>query len=1847
MFEEKYLVYKLENSPFESFSQLPEQLTRARLDDLKQELKDFDTSIDKTIELDVQIEISSEKERSLLFLVKSKLERYLQDVNRLEGLGLNEEEKSLLSEIKAIILELSQDVDLYETLRDPSLTFANDGDVMQTITRKFPFVKDDVEILKSIRYLSSFGLIQTNDIFSEDKDCITSLRSFELAKNVVDLHKDWGEGFQLDYLDYLKDIYLDVSRSKGLIDLFKRAKLPLSPQLLNRILTWNSDKFVSDLLEANLLDEKSFKSNGMALKPLSADDKKLCLNSHVISGTKLREGFFDILLTKSLSGKRLLASRTPEEIQNVLKVFYLFFNNHVELTLQNVLYLLDSSVNLDLLTVLVREGVFNNAEFLNFGISVLENLDDELVGVIVAAQKKGKQFILANDIDFYKSLVQISKTSEDLLNRTLQLYRYRRWYPLVGSRRLNVCLKIIDLDLESTAHRLLGVRISLRDILTDGIKGFFVLLKRVRDKDLLDTLDELIKKKCIKSLSGKVIDLAILFKNLSVSDRTQAFSLYDNERFKDLETLQRLELAIEYTRNGISEEDLNVFIELNSLDNLTSVITNNMLETLRLFYSLTSEACGMGLAKFLNPFNSNKQVKIIKSLKKLKDFDSSEEVYSLQLARFVVDLPESKLDKVINLLNGGLFNIPIDLNQEDAGEPLIFDLNHIDHVLRVSELPDAQLIRFKLIGQEILNALGSHFRWLTNFRVSIQVFKMLDSLTLEERKIIYFRLGSLCDESLEILNFTDNVSLLILEQLHGLSVEEFAEFVMFFKKVTALTDLSIYDFQLDQLFIVFNAGYTDVFYNLYKVVGISPSSFYNLSLYKKIDSLSDDIQRNLFKLLGNVDINIEENVDFFIDVLKRSEGNFQNLCIALLKKRVWSSMYSELFMSNSRFKVIVEHLSDREFIFMKENLLLANYLTEYAPDVDNSNLDAIFDAYAKLLVVDSFQRSDVIKFLSLLNKDYLSTFSIDYIDEYKLISGELGLGKVWDIFLKDLDYSKLPLYVQGVIDTSEPFEILIILKEYKYYCENVAGLEISEKMKNTISSSVVDQKVVVDNSNFEVIGAFIERAFQLVSYYNGHFELLSDYKFGAAYFFSKLIPGINFSEDPLKVFISNLEINLDLSNITVEKISFLLKVDEIRAGAGLTKTVSDRLSKIPSLDTLAASDSLDLNHLPNWFNPFNLEALRLFYGEKIGFSKATEQIYNLFQRFMDVNLVTYQNIEKYIDFSTKFKKVKFDLIDNSNGEVIYRLLGNFLLNQVANFLVEKLGPDEKNLSMVEDALKSQGVQFEELIKNLNKNGFHFELKQSSLSKAARSLKKGKVSYLFSSGWAKLKSRFGSKPEKLDEISVERRLIGWRSPEGVSVEALVQDNRENAKLLYLNPENVRFGMEMGSGALFNPQDRLKSYSDVFFFASLAFSSSHGEITELAFDRGKVVSQLLSTKGKDAFVFVNFRGQLSILDKRDLMLHDIYEALGLPIRGENRRLRVAQNLRDYTLFIRLIKQSRASMLASMMFVTNGEYEISSNVQEKSRRILLQYEDGNIAILDSTDDMSTNDAIQLALASGKLKYAVYMDTGNFDTAFYYESEDHSHQLGHNANDYKSSNILVLSSRVKPMSRLEVQEPQVVGRFKWGAEKPRDGAEFTRYSGDLSDVLTSIVVHHSAMPKDSGPLEIQKQVMQNGYDDIGYHFIIGSDGTIYEGRAIDVMGAHAGQSTEANREARAARESGLSVDETRKLVEEAQRKDPDYGSIGVVLTGDLTNSEPTKPQQSALKELLAYLKVRYKVKTEKIIGHIGVQAHIIESQGLTSTGDSETGDSDVHKVCPGEHGLNMLSRILDVLPADDLNLD
>ena len=57
------------------------------------------------------------------------------------------------------------------------------------------------------------------------------------------------------------------------------------------------------------------------------------------------------------------------------------------------------------------------------------------------------------------------------------------------------------------------------------------------------------------------------------------------------------------------------------------------------------------------------------------------------------------------------------------------------------------------------------------------------------------------------------------------------------------------------------------------------------------------------------------------------------------------------------------------------------------------------------------------------------------------------------------------------------------------------------------------------------------------------------------------------------------------------------------------------------------------------------------------------------------------------------------------------------------------------------------------------------------------------------------------------------------------------------------------------------------------------------------------------------------------------------------------------------------------------------------------------------------------------------------------------------------------------------------------------------------------SIVIHHSASPRRSTTAEDIRSwhVDDNGWDDIGYHFVIEADGSVVIGRRLPKTGAHA----------------------------------------------------------------------------------------------------------------------------------------
>ena len=136
--------------------------------------------------------------------------------------------------------------------------------------------------------------------------------------------------------------------------------------------------------------------------------------------------------------------------------------------------------------------------------------------------------------------------------------------------------------------------------------------------------------------------------------------------------------------------------------------------------------------------------------------------------------------------------------------------------------------------------------------------------------------------------------------------------------------------------------------------------------------------------------------------------------------------------------------------------------------------------------------------------------------------------------------------------------------------------------------------------------------------------------------------------------------------------------------------------------------------------------------------------------------------------------------------------------------------------------------------------------------------------------------------------------------------------------------------------------------------------------------------------------------------------------------------------------------------------------------------------------------------------------------------------------------------------------------------------------YTQPLVDWITTIVVHHSALPTSKGPAEIQALHQDKaGYADIGYHFIIGEDGMLYQGRPIQIRGAHT---------------EGFNT-----------------GTVGVVLLGNFENSKPTSGQIKTLIQLVILLKNRFQIT--HIAGHADFNPEIT--------------------VCPGENLAAFLPQI------------
>ncbi|KAK3108915.1 hypothetical protein FSP39_018570 [Pinctada imbricata] len=87
-----------------------------------------------------------------------------------------------------------------------------------------------------------------------------------------------------------------------------------------------------------------------------------------------------------------------------------------------------------------------------------------------------------------------------------------------------------------------------------------------------------------------------------------------------------------------------------------------------------------------------------------------------------------------------------------------------------------------------------------------------------------------------------------------------------------------------------------------------------------------------------------------------------------------------------------------------------------------------------------------------------------------------------------------------------------------------------------------------------------------------------------------------------------------------------------------------------------------------------------------------------------------------------------------------------------------------------------------------------------------------------------------------------------------------------------------------------------------------------------------------------------------------------------------------------------------------------------------------------------------------------------------------------------------------------------QIIPRSAWGARSPKQPPTA------LSNVPTHVFIHHSASHLALTPAQCAQSVRSfqsyhmdtKGWNDIGYSFVVGEDGNIYEARGWGIQGAH-----------------------------------------------------------------------------------------------------------------------------------------
>src|SRR5947208_13277095 len=210
-----------------------------------------------------------------------------------------------------------------------------------------------------------------------------------------------------------------------------------------------------------------------------------------------------------------------------------------------------------------------------------------------------------------------------------------------------------------------------------------------------------------------------------------------------------------------------------------------------------------------------------------------------------------------------------------------------------------------------------------------------------------------------------------------------------------------------------------------------------------------------------------------------------------------------------------------------------------------------------------------------------------------------------------------------------------------------------------------------------------------------------------------------------------------------------------------------------------------------------------------------------------------------------------------------------------------------------------------------------------------------------------------------------------------------------------------------------------------------------------------------------------------------------------------------------------------------------------------------------------------------------------------------------------FGSSSTTTTTVRTKP----KAVEPPVITRAQWGAD------ESIRKNNQKYAPITKLFVHHTVTSPDGpdpDPAATVRaiyayHVQGNGWDDIGYNFLIDAQGRVYEGRwARDY----------------APGETPTGEDLNENGVVGAHVLDHNVGSAGIAMLGDFTNGEPTTAARDTLVKLMAWKADRHGIDvmgSDPFTTTEGVVEYFPNLAGHRDAGQTECPGDRLYPLLPG----------------------